>query len=86
MTQKLIFIKESNKKMKIKRVYLEITNACNLDCPFCTNNKGQSFMNIDTIKNYLFQIKQISDYVYLHVLGEPLLHSNLNDISINRDK
>lgn len=66
--------------MKIKRVYLEITNACNLDCPFCTNKKGQSFMSLEDIKNYLVQIKKISDYVYLHVLGEPLLHTNIEDI------
>lgn len=66
--------------MKIKRVYLEITNACNLDCPFCTNIKGQSFMSLDTIKEYLKQIKQVSDYVYLHVLGEPLLHKDLSKI------
>lgn len=66
--------------MKIKRIYLEITNACNLDCPFCTNKKGQSFMSIDTIYNYLEQIKEFSDYVYLHVLGEPLLHSNIDAI------
>lgn len=66
--------------MKIKRVYLEITNACNLDCPFCSNAKGQSFMKLETVKDYLTQIKEFSDYVYLHVLGEPLLHNNIDDI------
>lgn len=66
--------------MKIKRVYLEITNACNLNCPFCTNEKGQSFMSLDTINYYLNQIKKVSDYVYLHVLGEPLLHKDIDKI------
>lgn len=66
--------------MKIKRVYLEITNACNLNCPFCTNEKGQSFMSLDTINDYLNQIKKVSDYVYLHVLGEPLLHKDIDKI------
>lgn len=64
----------------IKRIYLEITNACNLDCPFCHNNKGQSFMSLDTISNYLTQIKEITDYVYLHVLGEPLLHKDIEKV------
>lgn len=66
--------------MKIKRVYLEITDSCNLDCPFCTNKKGHSFMSMDEINSYLTQIKEISDYVYLHVLGEPLLHKNIHEI------
>ena len=66
--------------MKIKRVYLEITNACNLNCPFCSNSKGQSFMSINDINNYLTQIKEISDYVYLHVLGEPLLHKEIDEV------
>lgn len=72
--------------MMIKRVYLEITNTCNLDCPFCTINKGQSFMSIETIKNYLNQIKEVSDYVYLHVLGEPLLHKDIDEIFNITDK
>lgn len=66
--------------IKIKRFYLEITNACNLNCPFCENDKGHSFMNIDTIKDYLKQIKEYSNYVYLHVLGEPLLHPDIEEI------
>lgn len=64
----------------IKRIYLEITNACNLNCPFCTNEKGNSFMSLYEIKNYLKQIKEITNYLYLHVLGEPLLHPNINEI------
>lgn len=72
--------------MKIKRFYLEITNACNLDCSFCTNEKGNEYLNIDTIENYLYQIKEYSDYVYLHVLGEPLLHNDLDTILSITDK
>ena len=64
----------------LKRVYLEITNACNLNCPFCTNEKGNNFMALEDIKNYLLQIKQYCDYVYLHILGEPTLHPNFNEI------
>ena len=64
----------------LKRVYLEITNKCNLDCSFCTNPKGNIFLDIETIKNYIDQIKKHCDYIYLHILGEPLLHPNFNDI------
>lgn len=64
----------------MKRVYLEITNSCNLDCPFCTNEKGNRFLSLEEIKSYLPQIKEYSDYLYLHVLGEPLLHPNIKEI------
>lgn len=65
---------------KINRIYLEITDACNLDCSFCTNSKGQSYMKLEDIKICLKQIKDVCDYVYLHVLGEPLLHPNIKEI------
>lgn len=64
----------------IKRVYLEITDVCNLNCPFCTNSKGHSFMDLNVIKDHLRKIKDVCNYVYLHVLGEPLLHPNFEEI------
>lgn len=66
--------------MMIKRVYLEITNSCNLNCPFCEAQKKHDFMSLDLIERNLRQIKQICDYVYLHVLGEPLLHPEFDNI------
>lgn len=70
----------------IKRAYLEITDACNLDCPFCTNKKGNSFLSIEEIDDYLNQIKEYTNYVYLHVLGEPLIHTQFKDILDLLDK
>ncbi|MBR5754387.1 MAG: radical SAM protein [Erysipelotrichaceae bacterium] len=64
----------------MKRVYLEITDACNLNCPFCTYPKGNSFMSLDLIENYIGQIKPFCSYIYLHMLGEPLLHPDLEKI------
>lgn len=64
----------------MKRIYLEITNACNLNCPFCTNSKGNSFLSYEDIKSHLTEIKAVCNYIYLHILGEPLLHPHFNDI------
>ncbi|MBR3251992.1 MAG: radical SAM protein [Erysipelotrichaceae bacterium] len=64
----------------MKRVYLEITNACNLNCPFCTYEKGNSFLSLKEIQDCLSQIKPICDYIYLHILGEPLLHPDFEKI------
>ncbi len=68
------------KELRLKRIYLEITDACNLDCPFCTNEKGHSFMSLDDISSYLKQIREYCQYIYLHVLGEPLLHPDIEKI------
>ena len=70
----------------MKRIYLEITNACNLNCSFCTNQKGQSFISIEDFNNYTNQIKEYCDYIYLHVLGEPLLHNHFNELLDILDK
>lgn len=64
----------------IKRFYLEITNACNLSCPFCTNAKGHDFLAFANIEKIIKQIKKHCDYIYLHVLGEPLLHPDFDKI------
>lgn len=37
-------------------------------------------MSLDDIDNYLNQIKEFGNYIYLHVLGEPLLHPSFNEI------
>lgn len=62
----------------MKRIYLEITNSCNLNCKFCTNKKGTNFLSLDKFKEYIPQIKEYTNYIYLHVLGEPLLHKDIN--------
>lgn len=67
--------------MKFKKVYIEITNSCNLNCSFCKNNKRQkSFMNLDDFTKIINEIKKYTQYVYLHVKGEPLLHPKLDEI------
>ncbi|MBQ6559524.1 MAG: radical SAM protein [Erysipelotrichaceae bacterium] len=64
----------------MKRVYLEITDACNLNCPFCTYPKGDSFMDLSDIEDHIRQIREFCNYIYLHILGEPLLHPDFEKI------
>ena len=67
--------------MKFKKIYLEITNNCNLSCSFCIKNKRPS-QNI-TIENFniiLSKLKPHTDYLYFHVLGEPLMHPQINEL------
>ena len=66
-----------------KRIYIEITNLCNLNCSFCKkDNRPPVFMPLKDFKKILERIKGHGDYVYLHVKGEPLMHPELNEILI----
>ena len=63
----------------IKRIYIEITNQCNLSCSFCAGNKRtKRFMSAEEFEYILKQTSKITKYIYLHVQGEPLLHPQLN--------
>ncbi|MGL5540133.1 MAG: radical SAM/SPASM domain-containing protein [Erysipelotrichaceae bacterium] len=61
--------------MRFKKIYLEITNACNMACSFCTQNKRPTrFLSKAEFAFLLQEVKPYTNYVYLHVLGEPLMH------------
>ena len=65
---------------KFKKIYIEITNHCNLNCSFCSNvEKEKKFMTISQFEEILKKIKDNTNYIYLHVKGEPLLHQNLKE-------
>jgi len=66
---------------KYKKIYVEITNVCNLQCSFCPQTKRQAeFMSVAAFRQIAERIKPFTDYIYLHVKGEPLLHPQLGDI------
>ena len=64
----------------MKKIYIEITNNCNLNCDFCIKNERKSqFMTLDNFSLILDKVQNYTKYLYLHVLGEPLLHPQIND-------
>ncbi len=67
--------------MRFKKIYIEITNACNLNCDFCIKNKRKiKYINIDEFKTLLNKVKPYTNYLYFHVLGEPLMHKDINKL------
>lgn len=65
-------------RMRFKKVYIEITNGCNLNCDFCIGNKREvKFMSFSEFKEILDKVKPYTNYLYFHVLGEPLLHPDI---------
>lgn len=66
---------------KFKKIYIEITNICNLTCSFCSkDNRVKESISIDNFEEILKKINNYTDYIYLHVKGEPLLHPELGKI------
>ena len=64
-----------------KKIYIEVTNNCNLDCSFCLkNNRSKEFISLDKFKVLLKNIEGYAKYLYFHVMGEPLLHPYINDL------
>lgn len=66
--------------MRFKKIYIETTNLCNLNCDFCIKNRRKKeIMTIQNFKIILSKIKNYTNYIYLHILGEPLLNPKLNE-------
>ena len=66
--------------MQYKKIYLEITNTCNLNCSFCIGNKRvKKVMSFSEFQQILEKIKDYTKYLYFHILGEPLIHPEINE-------
>lgn len=67
--------------MRFSRCYLEITNRCNLACSFCPKTKRPArTLSPAEFRHLAEKLRPYTDYLYLHVLGEPLLHPQLGEI------
>ncbi|MBR2722761.1 MAG: SPASM domain-containing protein [Lentisphaeria bacterium] len=67
---------------RFKHIYLEITDICDRHCSFCPEVRREKlFMPADEAENYLKQIAELSEAVYFHIQGEPLLHPDFERIS-----
>ena len=62
----------------LKKAYLEITNVCNLACTFCPGTRREKrFMSLEEFKILSARLRPHTDYLYFHLMGEPLLHPEL---------
>ena len=59
----------------LKKIYLEITNVCNLACAFCPGTKRERRFLTETEFDALTDaLRGRAPYLYFHLMGEPLLH------------
>ena len=62
----------------LKKVYLEITNVCNLACEFCPGTtREKRIMSTEEFRILAEKLRPHTDFLYFHLLGEPLLHKEL---------
>ncbi|MVX63537.1 radical SAM protein [Clostridium chromiireducens] len=65
---------------RFKKVYIEITNVCNLSCNFCPKTSRKlKFMDKKSFEHIVKSIKPYTDHIYLHLMGEPFLNKELQN-------
>lgn len=63
---------------RFNKIYLEISNICNLRCAFCPGTKREKkALSESEFSVLLPKLRPFSDYLYFHLMGEPLCHPKL---------
>ena len=57
------------------RAYVEVTNICNLQCSFCHgHSRPARQLSLEEFARILEQLQGKTQYIYYHLMGEPLTH------------
>ncbi len=63
---------------RFRKIYLEISNICNLKCAFCPGTRRKKrAMSEEEFSQLLPKLRPWTDYLYFHLMGEPLCHPKL---------
>lgn len=66
--------------MRFRKIYVEISNLCNLKCNFCPGTKRlPKRMTIEEFSTLLPKLRSYTDFLYFHLMGEPLCHPQLKE-------
>lgn len=64
-----------------EKLYIEISNICNLQCTFCPEViREKKIMSVSDFRKFTEQAKPLTKQICLHLMGEPLVHPQFNDI------
>lgn len=62
------------------KIYLEITNVCNLACSFCAGTtRKKHFMTREEFAFLADRLRPYTDFLYFHLMGEPTAHPLIGD-------
>lgn len=63
---------------RFAKVYLEISNLCNLRCAFCPGTKRTpKALDAGEFAALIEKLRPWTDFLYFHLMGEPLCHPKL---------
>lgn len=63
---------------RFRKIYIEILNSCNLKCHFCIGTKrAPGKMGVPEMEKVLHKVRDYTDFVYFHLMGEPLMHPEM---------
>ncbi len=63
------------------KVYIEISNICNLQCTFCPEvERPKKIMSAASFGELLPEVLPLTEQITLHVMGEPLAHPEFERI------
>lgn len=66
--------------MRFCKVYLEISNICNLKCSFCPGTKREKkAMTAAEFTALAEKLRPYTEYLYFHLMGDPLCHPRLGE-------
>ena len=64
--------------MKFRKIYVEISNVCNLSCAFCPGTKRpKGRMTPERFRALAPKLRPYTEFLYFHLMGEPLCHPDL---------
>ena len=66
-------------RKRFKKVYIEISNVCNLQCTFCPPVvRDKKFMEPELFRKVVRAVAPLTEEVCFHLMGEPLLHPDFD--------
>ena len=65
---------------KFRKVHIELTNICNLKCTFCPPKlHPNKIMDLELFDRLNFELKEFTNELAYHIVGDPLVLGNLNE-------
>lgn len=66
---------------RFKKIHIEISNVCNLSCSFCPSvQREKGRISVAAFEKIVEAAAPLSEEVCLHLMGEPLLHPELESL------
>jgi len=64
--------------MRFQKIYVEISNLCNLKCSFCPGTKRPGRrMSVAEFSALMPKLRPYTDFLYFHLMGEPMCHQRM---------